>query len=113
MPGASVQTPAPETQRVYKQTALLPSSSCATTTIITSNPYSNTNTPTTTMSAPINNAPAGVGAPQQDAFDKGIDAALKKAGHGQNAGTVEKISDGIRSAFKKATGKDVPIADKQ
>ncbi|ODO07173.1 hypothetical protein L198_00752 [Cryptococcus wingfieldii CBS 7118] len=50
---------------------------------------------------------------QQDGLDKGVDAALKKAGHGQNASTTEKISDGVRSVFKKATGKDVPIQDKQ
>ncbi|KAK0522340.1 hypothetical protein OC834_006326 [Tilletia horrida] len=56
---------------------------------------------------------AGAPVPQQDALDKGIDAVLKKAGHGQSASTTEKISDGVRSLFKKATGKDVPIADKQ
>ncbi|KAE8241576.1 hypothetical protein A4X13_0g7352 [Tilletia indica] len=47
------------------------------------------------------------------AWDKGIDAILKKGGHGQSAGTVEKISDGFRKIFKKVAGKDVPIADKQ
>ncbi|KAK8865965.1 hypothetical protein IAR55_001114 [Kwoniella newhampshirensis] len=56
-------------------------------------------------------APAGAG--QQDALDKGVDGLLKKSGHGQNASTTEKISDGVRSAFKKVSGKDVPIADKQ
>ncbi|OWZ51085.1 hypothetical protein J010_05934 [Cryptococcus neoformans] len=50
---------------------------------------------------------------QQDALDKGVDAALNRAGHGQSHSTTEKISDGIRSVFKKATGKDVPIKDKQ
>ncbi|WVO20012.1 uncharacterized protein IAS62_001302 [Cryptococcus decagattii] len=50
---------------------------------------------------------------QQDALDKGVDAALNRAGHGQSHSTTEKISDGIRTIFKKATGKDVPIKDKQ
>ncbi|AAW42217.1 expressed protein [Cryptococcus deneoformans JEC21] len=50
---------------------------------------------------------------QQDYLDKGVDTALNKAGHGQSHSTTEKISDGIRNVFKKATGKDVPIKDKQ
>ncbi|WVQ88164.1 hypothetical protein IAS59_001898 [Cryptococcus gattii] len=50
---------------------------------------------------------------QQDALDKGVDTALNRAGHGQSHSTTEKISDGIRNVFKKATGKDVPIKDKQ
>lgn len=40
-----------------------------------------------------------------------MNSILGKAGHGQSASTTEKISDGIRSGFKKMTGKDVPIAD--
>jgi hypothetical protein len=35
--------------------------------------------------------------------DKGIDSILGKAGHKQNAGTTEKISDGVRSMFKKVS----------
>lgn len=31
----------------------------------------------------------------------------KRSGHATNASTTEKISDGIRSGFKKLTGKDV------
>ncbi|EST06474.1 hypothetical protein PSEUBRA_004374 [Kalmanozyma brasiliensis GHG001] len=58
-------------------------------------------------------APQQGGAPQQDALDKAVQMGSKKAGHEQNAGTTEKISDGIRSGFKKLTGKDVPIKDKQ
>ncbi|RSH85083.1 uncharacterized protein EHS24_006676 [Apiotrichum porosum] len=58
-------------------------------------------------------AAAGASTGQQDALDKGIGSILTKAGHGQSNETTEKISDGVRSAFKKATGKDVPIADKQ
>ncbi|WRT64176.1 uncharacterized protein IL334_001105 [Kwoniella shivajii] len=50
---------------------------------------------------------------QQDALDKGVDYALGKLGHKQNASTTEKISDGIRSGFKKLTGRDIPIKDKQ
>ncbi|GAA5989136.1 hypothetical protein JCM10908_001176 [Rhodotorula pacifica] len=47
-----------------------------------------------------------------DALDKGVAAALNKSGHGgQKAGTIEKISDGIRTGFKKLTGKDVPVKD--
>ncbi|RXK42499.1 hypothetical protein M231_00053 [Tremella mesenterica] len=57
--------------------------------------------------------PTATATGQQDALDKGVSAALDKAGHGQSASTTEKISDGLRGAFKKATGKDVPIADKQ
>ena len=38
---------------------------------------------------------------EADPIDKGVDGILGKAGHKQNAGTTEKISDGIRSAFKK------------
>ncbi|PWN20205.1 hypothetical protein BCV69DRAFT_299351 [Microstroma glucosiphilum] len=48
----------------------------------------------------------------EDALDKAVDQGLNKAGHGQNRNTVEKISDGIRSGFKKLTGKDVPGGDK-
>ncbi|SNX81869.1 uncharacterized protein MEPE_00574 [Melanopsichium pennsylvanicum] len=58
-------------------------------------------------------APQQTGAPQQDALDKGVEWAEKKAGHEQSASTTEKISDGIRSGFKKLSGKDVPIKDKQ
>ncbi|PWN88368.1 hypothetical protein FA10DRAFT_303339 [Acaromyces ingoldii] len=50
------------------------------------------------------------GAPE-DALDKGVDAALKKTGHGQSRNVVEKISDGVRTAFKKISGKDVPVKD--
>ncbi|BGP46223.1 hypothetical protein JCM10450v2_002063 [Rhodotorula kratochvilovae] len=46
-----------------------------------------------------------------DALDKGISGLLKKGGHAQSNSTVEKISDGVRSIFKKVTGKDVPVKD--
>lgn len=80
----------------------------------------------TTAPAPTNTAAAGdtlanpgaAGAAgqttgQQDALDKGVDQLLTKAGHKQSGSTTEKISDGIRNVFKKVTGKDVPIQDKQ
>jgi hypothetical protein len=35
--------------------------------------------------------------------DKGVDQILRKAGHAQNEQTVEKISDGVRSAYKKVS----------
>ncbi|KWU46381.1 hypothetical protein RHOSPDRAFT_31831 [Rhodotorula sp. JG-1b] len=48
------------------------------------------------------------------ALDKGVAQALNKSGHGgQSASTIEKISDGIRTAFRKLTGKDVPVKDQQ
>ncbi|TNY17879.1 hypothetical protein DMC30DRAFT_419377 [Rhodotorula diobovata] len=53
------------------------------------------------------------GANGGDALDKGVNAALNRAGHGQKPGTVEKISDGLRKVFKKATGKDAPIKDQE
>ncbi|BEJ17019.1 hypothetical protein CspHIS471_0604200 [Cutaneotrichosporon sp. HIS471] len=56
---------------------------------------------------------AGQATGQQDALDKGVNTVLGKMGHAQNAQTTEKISDGVRSAFKSATGRDVPIQDKQ
>ncbi|KAJ9476639.1 hypothetical protein PHBOTO_000301 [Pseudozyma hubeiensis] len=65
------------------------------------------------MSAPEQNAAPPAGGQQQDALDKAVQFGTKKAGHEQNASTTEKISDGIRSGFKKLTGKDVPIQDKQ
>lgn len=36
---------------------------------------------------------------------QGVDAGLKHFGKGQSASTTEKISDGIRTGFKKMTGK--------
>ena len=73
-------------------------------------------------------------------LDKGVAQALNKSGHGgQSASTIEKsasafeaiwdwisdqvltdiesrpptVSDGIRTAFRKLTGKDVPVKDQQ
>ncbi len=50
---------------------------------------------------------------KQDYIDQGVSMGEKKAGHSTNAGTTEKISDGMRTGFKKATGKDAPVKDKQ
>jgi len=49
----------------------------------------------------------------QDALDKGV-AYVEKKFHlgGDSAQETEKISDEIRGFFKKETGKDIPIADK-
>lgn len=55
--------------------------------------------------AALQQPPQQPAAGQQDALDKGVNTILDKAGHHQQGGTVEKISDGIRTAFKKATGK--------
>lgn len=40
-------------------------------------------------------------------LDKAVGYGTKSSGHATNASTTEKISDGIRSGFKKLTGKDV------
>jgi hypothetical protein len=56
----------------------------------------------------------GAGANQRDYLDKGLDAAEKKYGGswGQNTeghrAMNEKITDGARDMFEKATGKKVP-----
>ncbi|CAO1638274.1 unnamed protein product [Sympodiomycopsis kandeliae] len=47
-----------------------------------------------------------------DYLDKAVDQGLDRSGHHQDRDKVEKISDGIRSGFKKLTGKDVPGGDK-
>ncbi|KAL8281467.1 hypothetical protein RQP46_006151 [Phenoliferia psychrophenolica] len=74
--------------------------------------------------APAQAAPAGDGG--GDALDKGLNTIAGKLGLGQQShSNVEKVrslplgedrdvaSDGIRGLFKKSTGKDVPIADKE
>ena len=38
-----------------------------------------------------------------DMLDKGVDQFLTKAGHKQSGSTTEKISDGVRSLFKKVS----------
>ncbi|KAJ9124684.1 hypothetical protein QFC24_003051 [Naganishia onofrii] len=68
-------------------------------------------TNTATTDASMGGAAPAAG--NQDMLDKGVAAGTKHFGHATNASTTEKISDGIRTGFKKMTGKDVPIADKQ
>ncbi|KAF2086315.1 hypothetical protein K490DRAFT_20515, partial [Saccharata proteae CBS 121410] len=50
------------------------------------------------------------GAQKEDYLDKGLDYAEKKEGMDsqKNRGMNEKITDGARGMFEKATGKDVP-----
>ncbi|KAF9731286.1 hypothetical protein PMIN06_004967 [Paraphaeosphaeria minitans] len=63
------------------------------------------------MNSNTNNAGAGN---KEDYLDKGLDAAEKKYGgsmgaHPENNRAVnEKITDGARNLFEKATGKKVP-----
>ncbi|KAF8161931.1 hypothetical protein K438DRAFT_1731379 [Mycena galopus ATCC 62051] len=45
---------------------------------------------------------------QEDYVDKGLDAFEKKEGMTENRATNEKITDGARNLFEKATGRDVP-----
>ncbi|KAJ4405119.1 hypothetical protein N0V91_005481 [Didymella pomorum] len=58
-----------------------------------------------------NNAAAGQ---KEDYLDKGLDAAEKKFGGSmgqdaqKNRAVNEKITDGARNMFEKATGKNVP-----
>ncbi|GAA5859159.1 hypothetical protein JCM5296_002995 [Sporobolomyces johnsonii] len=59
------------------------------------------------------NVASNQGTGQGDALDRGIDSLLTKSGHTQSHSTVEKISDGARSLFKKVTGKDAPVADQE
>lgn len=69
----------------------------------------------------VNNGLGGgqSGEKNEDALDKGVDFAQERMGQGSqnNESAVEqakdeKISDGIRSGYKGATGKDIPIQDK-
>ncbi|KAK3207453.1 hypothetical protein GRF29_103g1022391 [Pseudopithomyces chartarum] len=63
------------------------------------------------MNSNTNNA---AGAQKEDYLDKGLDAAEKKFGGSwgqdtqKNRGVNEKITDGARNMFEKATGKNVP-----
>ncbi|KAK7739739.1 hypothetical protein SLS53_005709 [Cytospora paraplurivora] len=46
-------------------------------------------------------------ATQEDYVDKAFDFGAKKSGHSVNRSTAEKITDGGRNLFEKATGKKV------
>lgn len=50
------------------------------------------------------NTTAGAGAEHNDYGDKAFDALAKKTGHNINPSTSEKITDGARGLFEKATG---------
>jgi hypothetical protein len=61
----------------------------------------------------LGNNPGGLGASSaggasnaqhNDYGDKAFDAVAKKSGHNVDAGTSEKITDGARGLFEKATG---------
>ena len=68
-----------------------------------------TNPTATTATA----GPGTNGVSNGDALDKGVSGLLSKSGHAQSGSTTEKISDGIRTGFKKLTGKDVPVKDQE
>jgi len=78
-----------------------------------------TSIPENASQASIGNNTSTTGAQQgqgqgEDYLDKGLDAAEKKWGGSagqdteKNRGVNEKITDGARNLFEKATGKDVP-----
>lgn len=55
----------------------------------------------------LGNNPGAAGAhagQHKDIGDKVFDAAAKKSGHNVNSNTAEKITDGARGLFEKATG---------
>merc|ERR1712230_149480 len=54
---------------------------------------------------------AGQSTNQGDALDKGVGMAGKQFGHNLDRQQQEKVSDGLRSGYTKATGSDVPIKD--
>ncbi|PSR81646.1 hypothetical protein BD289DRAFT_372358 [Coniella lustricola] len=47
------------------------------------------------------------GAQKEDYLDKAFDMGAKKSGHQVDRNTAEKITDGARGLFEKATGKQV------
>ncbi|KZP06573.1 hypothetical protein FIBSPDRAFT_966319 [Athelia psychrophila] len=56
--------------------------------------------------------PTAPTADKGDYLDQAVAMATSKGGHATDRKTTEKISDAVRSFFKKITGKDVPVADK-
>ncbi|TVY59345.1 hypothetical protein LCER1_G000732 [Lachnellula cervina] len=63
----------------------------------------NTNTNTTQQPAQGQAGNAG----QEDYGDKGLDFVEKKSGHSMGRDTNEKITDGARGMYEKATGSKV------
>lgn len=53
----------------------------------------------------------GGNAGHNDVGDKVFDAVGKKSGHSMNPSTGEKITDGARGLFEKATGLVQPLLD--
>ncbi|KAF3763403.1 hypothetical protein M406DRAFT_323154, partial [Cryphonectria parasitica EP155] len=51
--------------------------------------------------------PQQAGAEKEDYLDKAFDFGAKKSGHTVDRNTSEKITDGAREMFEKATGKQV------
>ncbi|OIW26968.1 hypothetical protein CONLIGDRAFT_635183 [Coniochaeta ligniaria NRRL 30616] len=66
----------------------------------------NTNTNTTGTNNPLTGN-TQTGGQQKDYGDKAFDALAKKSGHNVNPSMGEKITDGARGIFEKATGKKV------
>jgi len=69
----------------------------------------NTNTANNNTQAPANTAPAAgsSNAGTEDYGDKGLDFIQKKTGHVFGRDTNEKITDGARGLYEKATGSKV------
>jgi hypothetical protein len=69
----------------------------------------NTNTQGTANPLTGNTAGAGAAGGHTDYGDKAFDALSKKSGHNVGASTGEKITDGARGLFEKATGFVIPL----
>ncbi|CAN8105514.1 unnamed protein product [Discula destructiva] len=54
-----------------------------------------------------NTAPVANAGQKEDYGDKAFDFLAKKSGHQMDRNTSEKITDGARAAYEKATGKKV------
>jgi hypothetical protein len=67
----------------------------------------NQNTNTTGNSNPVTGN-TQTGGQQEDYGDKAFDFAAKKSGHNVDRNTSEKITDGARGLFEKATGLVLP-----
>jgi len=63
-----------------------------------------TNTNTGNTNSTLTGGNTVGGARQEDYGDKAFDAVAKKSGHNVDASTGEKITDGARGLFEKATG---------
>lgn len=68
----------------------------------------NTNTTGNAGGNPLTGNTQQTGGQTQDYGDKAFDALAKKSGHNVNQSTGEKITDGARGLFEKATGLVLP-----